>query len=207
MTKKPFWEDSYKRPGKLDTFGEGKPSADVVAAVTKTSITPGMKALDLGCGEGRNALYLAKSGFITYASDISASGIQKLNSFAKEMNLRIESSVCDMRDYTYQVEYDLIVCQGCLHLIKKEEWQRVIAQMKEHTSQGGYHSVGIFTDTIPEPEDQQGLMVGLFKEGELLTYYKDWEITGSRTYTFEHQHPDGPRHSHSANSIIARKPC
>jgi tellurite methyltransferase len=205
MTKKPFWEDSYKRQGKIDTFGGGKPSADVVTAVTKKNVTPGMKALDLGCGEGRNALYLAKSGFTTYASDISESGIQKLNSIAKDMNLRIESSVCDMRDFKYKVDFDLIVCQGCLHLITREEWQQVIARMIEHTSQGGYHSVGIFTDTVPEPEDQRGLMVGLFKEGELLTYYEDWEIIDSRSYSFEHQHPDGPRHSHSANSIIARK--
>ena len=76
IARKPFWEESYKRPGKLDTFGGGKPSPEVVAVASK--MKPGLKALDLGCGEGRNALYLASIGFVTSAVDISKSGIQKV---------------------------------------------------------------------------------------------------------------------------------
>lgn len=33
--KKPFWEESYKRKGKLDTFGGGKPSKEVYDAAKK----------------------------------------------------------------------------------------------------------------------------------------------------------------------------
>jgi len=74
--KKPFWEESYKRPGKLDTFGDGKPSELVVKAVA--TLPKGITALDLGCGEGRNTVYLASLGFKTYAADISESGIANL---------------------------------------------------------------------------------------------------------------------------------
>lgn len=204
MTTKPFWEESYKRPGKLDTFGGGKPSQEVVTVASM--MDPGLKALDLGCGEGRNALYLASLGFITSASDISESGIEKLDSVAAEMNLQVDSSVCDMREYEFPHEFDLIVCQGCLHLIKKEEWQQVISRIKEHTAGGGYHNIGVFTDEAPEAEDQRGMWVGLFKEDELFTYYEDWEIIDTNTYKSEHEHPDGPRHLHAGNSIIARKP-
>ena len=204
MTGKPFWEESYKRPGKLDTFGGGKPSKEVVTVAA--GMQPGQRALDLGCGEGRNALYLASQGFITSAADISESGIEKLDSVAARMNLHIDSSICDMREYEFPHDFDLIVCQGCLHLIQKEEWQQVISSMKEHTTSGGYHNIGVFTDEAPEPEDQRGMMVGLFKEGELFTCYQDWEIIDTTTYKFEHEHPDGPRHIHAGNSIIARKP-
>lgn len=204
MTRKPFWEESYKRPGKLDTFGGGKPSQEVVTVAGM--MKPGLKALDLGCGEGRNALYLASLGLVTSASDISESGIEKLDSVAAEMNLNIDSSVCDMREYEFTHDFDLVVCQGCLHLIKREEWHQVISRMKEHTVSGGYHNIGVFTDEAPEPEDQRGMMVGLFKEGELFAYYEDWEILDTNTYKFEHEHPDGPRHVHAGNSLIARKP-
>ena len=33
--KKPFWEESYKRKGKLDTFGGGKPSKEVYDTAKK----------------------------------------------------------------------------------------------------------------------------------------------------------------------------
>ncbi|MBN2239289.1 MAG: methyltransferase domain-containing protein [Dehalococcoidales bacterium] len=204
MTKTPFWEESYKRQGKLDTFGGGKPSRDVVTAAS--FLKPGMKALDLGCGEGRNAVYLAQQGFITTASDISESGIEKLDSVCAELQLDITTSACDMREFIFKEPFDLIVNQGCLHLIRREEWQVLIDRMKEYTVPGGYHSIGVFTDTVPEPEDQRGLMVGLFKEGELLEQYRDWEIITSDAMVLEHEHPDGPRHKHATNSIIARKP-
>jgi tellurite methyltransferase len=204
IPKKPFWEESYKRKGKLDTFGGGKPSQVVVSAAARIKLPA--KALDLGCGEGRHALYLAGLGFETSASDISESGIEKLNTVSDELRLNIDAEVCDMRQYVFKNPFDLIVCVGCLHLIKRNEWPQVITKMKHNTSKGGINIVGVFTDEAPEPEDQRGLMVGLFKEGELLTYYQDWEIIDSKTYVFEDEHPDGARHKHAGNNIIARKP-
>ena len=203
--KKPFWEESYQRPGKLDTFGGGKPNR-LVAKVAPT-LPAGIKVLDIACGEGRHALYLAGLGFQTSAFDISESGIRKLQALAVEQGLDIDSSVCDMRTYHFPHQFDLIVCQGCLHLIVREEWKSLIKRMKESTSPGGLHVVGVFTDTVPEPEDQRGLMVGLFKEGELLEQYKDWEIIESNAYRFAHAHPGGISHEHAANDIVARKPA
>ena len=104
--KKPFWEESYERKGKLDTFGGGKPSKEVVAVATKMKLP--VKALDLGCGEGRNALYLAGIGFETSAVDISESGIQKLNTMAGELHLDIDAVVCDIRQYVFNQSFDLL---------------------------------------------------------------------------------------------------
>jgi tellurite methyltransferase len=202
---KPFWEESYKRKGKLDTFGGGKPSEWL--AKIAPMFTSGARALDLGCGEGRNALYLTSLGLQVSASDISPSGIAKLNATAAERGCTIDTSVCDMRKYVFPRVFDLIVCQGCLHLIRREEWAAVIKRMKENTSPGGIHVVGVFTDTAPEPEDQRGLMVGLFKEGELAEQYSNWEILEKRAYRFTHTHPDGPTHEHAGNEIIAQKPA
>lgn len=200
---KPFWEDSYKRPGRKDTFGGGKPGADVVKIISEFKVSG--TALDLGCGEGRNALYLAHCGFNTDATDISKSGIEKLKHLSKESELNINAIQCDMRNYLFAKQYDLIVCHGCLHLIMREEWKIVIEKMKSATKVGGYHAVSVFTDDAPEPEDQKGLMVGLFKNGEIFEYYNDWEIIETNAYDFEHKHPDGPQHRHTGNRVMARK--
>jgi tellurite methyltransferase len=203
-TKQPFWEESYKRPGKLDTFGGGKPNKTVERIAAR--LPSGIKALDMGCGEGRNALYLAGLGFQVSAFDVSPMGIKKLQTMAAERGLNIDSSIEDMREYSFPHKFDLIVCMGCLHLIKRKEWQALIKRMKEATTPDGLNIVEIFTDTIPEPEDMRGLMVGLFKEGELVEKYKDWKIIESRAYQFQDNHPGGISHEHAANEIVAKKP-
>jgi tellurite methyltransferase len=165
----------------------------------------GLSAIDIGCGEGRNALYLAQCGFATTAIDVASTGIEKLQTVAAARQLDITAFVGDMRDVAFTRPYDLVVCLGCLHLIYRHEWEDVIVRMQEATVTGGYHVVGAFTDEAPEPEDQRGLMVGLFREGELFERYHGWEILKKDSYLFEHEHPDGPTHQHAGNSLLARK--
>lgn len=157
------------------------------------------------CMQRKRALYLASKGFNTTAIDISQSGIDKLIAVAEENKLKIDAFVCDLRSYNYPVFFDLIISSGVLHLVSRDEWKRALNQMKSATNINGYHSIGIFTKTEPEPEDQRGLMVGLAEEGELFDCYQDWEILDKKTFAFEHQHPDGPKHRHSGNRILARK--
>ena len=204
MTKKPFWEECYQQPGKLDTFRNGKPSNDVVIAASM--LDRGSTALDLGCGEGRNAVYLADIGLATTAVDISGAGIKKLNTIASQMGLDVESSVCDMRKYMFSKQFDLVICHGCLHLVKREEWQKVLERIKNNTAPGGINVICVFTDQLPEPDDQKGIMSGLFREGELLEHYQDWEILDSRSCEFQDEHPGGIRHRHALNSLTAKKP-
>lgn len=53
-------------------------------------------ALDLACGLGANAVFLAKHGLKTCAWDISDVAINKLNVFAKSLSLEIETGVRDV---------------------------------------------------------------------------------------------------------------
>lgn len=204
IKRQPFWEDSYKRTGeKLDTFYGGRPAPDVVAIASQLSLDS--KILDLGCGEGRNAAYLADLGFKVTAVDISESGINKLKEFAIKMNLSIDSSVCDIRQFNFSDSYDLIVNHSCLQYMPREDWGRVVERMKLATNIGGFNIVDVFTDEVPEPEDQRGMMVGLFKSGELAKLYQDWKILELRPYQIEHTHPNGPTHRHAGENLIAQK--
>jgi tellurite methyltransferase len=202
--RQPFWEDSYGRAGRIDTFGGGKPSEPVKK--TAAGLPAGAKVLDIGCGEGRNTLYLAALGFKVTAFDISVAGVGKILAIAKEKRLKINAFVADMREYVFTETYDLVVCVGCLHLITPEERKSVIIRLKETTVAGGYHVIGVLTDARPEPEDLKGIMVGLLKEGELFEHYNDWEIIEKAAYQFKDTHPGGISHEHAANEVIARKP-
>ena len=48
---------------------------------------PTGEALDLGCGEGRNSLLLARYGYRVHAIDASSQGLQKLEKYAHSQGL------------------------------------------------------------------------------------------------------------------------
>jgi len=60
--------------------------------------------LDIGCGRGRHALFLAEMGFDVTATDISPEGIEQLKKEAKKRKLdgKIKTLVCDMLELPFQ---------------------------------------------------------------------------------------------------------
>jgi tellurite methyltransferase len=201
MSITPFWENTYSQLNALDTFGE--PAEEL--AQFHDLLPAGASVLDLGCGEGRNALFLAGHGFQVTAVDISAAGIKKLHHFAHQNGLSIATDVQDMRHYAFEQSYDLIVAHGSLHLIEREDWTRLIPDIKAHTNVGGYNVIAVFTDTLPAPDDLKEFHVGLFGEGELFKFYDDWDVLFKRSYILEDEHPGGIKHRHPINQIVARK--
>lgn len=204
MPKQPFWEESYRRPGPANTFGGGKPSQDVVDVADR--LPSGARALDLGCGDGRNALFLGECGFDTTAVDISAAGIEKLRTLAAEKGLGIRAEVQDMRTYVFQHPFDLIVSHGCLHFIERQSWAVLLDRIQANTVAGGHNVISVFTDVLPAPDDLREFMVGLFREGELAGFYDGWNILAQGSRIFQDEHPGSAKHEHAADWIVARKP-
>ena len=203
MNKRPFWEESYKRTGSPDTFGGGKPSAELYDLVNR--LPQGAKVLDLGCGEGRNALFLAEKGLDVTAVDISEAGIAKFRHLADHKGLVVATEVQNMREYTFRDTYDLIVAHGCLHLIERECWMSLLDKIKTHTNPEGYNVIAVFTDKIPPPDDIKEFTVGLFHEGELFQFYEGWRIMLQESYEFDDEHPGSLKHRHAANKLVAQK--
>ncbi len=201
MTTQPFWEKTYTN---IDVSTFGGPSQEIRDVAKQ--LRPGARALDLGCGEGRNALFLAECGFDVTAVDISAAGIRKLETLAQKKRLHVHTEVTDVRDYQFPHPFDLIASHGCLHLLERESWQRLIPLFKTQTNPGGLNVVVVFTDTIPPPDDLKDYCLGLFHEGEIFSLYSDWEPLLERSYVFEDEHPGSARHTHPVNKLVARKP-
>ncbi len=80
-------------------------------------MSPG-RALDLACGEGRNALWLAEQGWQVTASDYSKVAIEKAKTRAQELTLDIDFSVADATD-SLDEKFDLIIV-FYLHLPRED---------------------------------------------------------------------------------------
>jgi len=70
---------------------------------------PPGSALDLACGTGRNALYLAEKGYAVSAIDSSPRAIELAEQAARKEGLKINWIVADLDDYAIRERYDLIV--------------------------------------------------------------------------------------------------
>eukprot|EP01024_Parvocaulis_polyphysoides_P064963 TRINITY_DN7565_c0_g1_i1.p2 TRINITY_DN7565_c0_g1~~TRINITY_DN7565_c0_g1_i1.p2 ORF type:complete len:196 (-),score=41.63 TRINITY_DN7565_c0_g1_i1:1184-1771(-) len=66
-------------------------------------------ALDLGCGEGQESLWLASQGWKVVAVDFSPTAINTVQRLAKEKNLEITTVVEDIRKFESDTQFDLVI--------------------------------------------------------------------------------------------------
>ena len=122
-----FWDERYNQPDYV--YGTA-PNEFLVEAVA--AVPPG-RALGLGEGEGRNAVYLAAHGFDVLAVDSSAVGLLKAQRLAAERGVSIDTVTADLADFALEPErWDLIYSIFC-HLppaIRRPLYARVVAGLK-----------------------------------------------------------------------------
>lgn len=199
---KPFWDETYKNDA-VTTFGV-KPNR-AVETMWKT-FDIGWSILDVGCGEGKNPIFLAENGFKNIdAFDISQAGIEKLKRIAQSKNLQVNAWVEDLTTYIFSKTYDVIISYGTLHFVEKDKWHKFISDTKKNTNIGGLNIFQIFTNKVPASYDIAPFVKGVANEGELESLYSDWDIISSDSHVFEDEHPGVLKHLHASNTIVARK--
>ncbi|HKL41936.1 MAG TPA: class I SAM-dependent methyltransferase [Clostridia bacterium] len=78
------------------------------------------KVLDLGCGQGRDALFLGRLGYQVKGIDISKVGIRQMNQKAKEENLNVIGEISDIYEYPITDAYDVVLLDSMVHFYKND---------------------------------------------------------------------------------------
>jgi SAM-dependent methyltransferase len=98
------WDDRYQGDELIFTADPSRFLGPELAA-----LVPG-RALDLGSGEGRNALWLAERGWGVTGVDFSAVGVAKADRVARRRGLQVDWVVADLRSFHPPAStYDLVV--------------------------------------------------------------------------------------------------
>ena len=132
------------------------------------------KVLDLGCGQGRNALFLAQHGFDVTAVDQNELSLEILQSIVEQEDLEMTLGFYDIHSASIGQTYDFILSTVVLMFLQADRIPAIIKNMQEQTSIGGYNLIVCAMDTEDYP-----CLVNFpftFKEGELANYYQDWEL-------------------------------
>ncbi|MDU1062339.1 MAG: tellurite resistance methyltransferase TehB [Leclercia adecarboxylata] len=170
-------------------------------------VKPG-KTLDLGCGNGRNSLYLAANGFDVTAWDKNAASIDNIESIkAKEGIANLQTAIQDLNSLRFDGEYDFILSTVVLMFLQPETIPGLIDNMQRCTKPGGYNLIVAAMDTEDYPCN-----VGFpfaFKTGELSGYYAGWEQLKYNEDVGELHRTDaqGNRIKLRFATLLARKPA
>lgn len=80
------WQQEHEKTNSIPSLSSSEPARGVVKFVEflKNNGIQSGKAVDIGCGKGRNTVYLAKSGFETYGIDYIPTAIRMARQLAEK---------------------------------------------------------------------------------------------------------------------------
>jgi SAM-dependent methyltransferase len=188
----------------------GVEPAGLVRQVTKYFSAPEnvTVALDIGCGEGKNAYYLACQDIQVRAIDISPLAIENAKATWPQLP-NIVWEIGDLRRLDLPAQsFDIIVATGPLHCLNNvTEVNTAINRLKTATKQEGFHVISVFNDRL---QDLSGHALDfspcLMPHEYYIEHYRDWQIFHESDQDLEDLHPHNQvPHRHSITRILARR--
>ncbi|MCM3495930.1 methyltransferase domain-containing protein [Paenibacillus lactis] len=197
-----IYEEEYKTQ---DYYWGTEPNDACYQVLQLMPPTKRLRLLDIGCGEGKDAVFFARNGYEVSAFDVSDAGIEKTRSLAEKTGVHVHVFKADILDYRLDTHYDIIFSSGVLHYIKPEYRKEIFDNYKQFTNENGIHVFNVFVNKpfiAPPPEKEPNAYK--WYSGELLTHYHDWLMKDSSEIVFD-CNSSGIPHKHAMTNMIAQK--
>ena len=178
------WDERHRTATERDAAAALPLVIEIASQMKPSGGKPG-RALDLACGAGRNALWLAEHGWSVTAVDGSPAAIETVRKRASARGVNVNAQVADLEKGEYAIEasqWDLVIISYYL--------QRDLFE----PAKCGVVPGGVVAAIVLVGE-------GRFcaTPGELRGYFTGWEILYDRE-------GDGGDSSHAVAEIVARRP-
>lgn len=159
------WDKTYARKD----YVFGKDPAEFL--VKNVEVLPKGRALDIATGEGRNAVYLAKKGFLVEGVDISVVGLRKAKKLAAENRVQIQTVNADL--HTYKIKPGQYTVIMNFYYLQRSLFPQIKAGLKK----GGILIFETYTvDQQKNPGGKSWEKEYLLEPGELKRAFADLEI-------------------------------
>jgi len=187
------------------------PSDGLVEALHAYAVAP-CAALDVGCGQGRNSIWLASQGYQVFALDISSSAIKALQQAANERSLNIDAKVADITNCGIsEGRYGVAVVQTTLNHLDSESIPNCCAKISRALKKNGLLYCVAFTVEDPGFSGNQvresecsPFVRYYFPLGELRRSFPEVAVLSYREYV-KADDSHGPRHLHGKAKLVGVK--
>ncbi len=139
-----FWDGFYQeRKSPVPFLTQNTMPDENLAALLKRE--PSIQtAVELGCGEGRNAVYMAKQNISVTAYDLSSEAIKNAEAFMMREGVRVNFICRDVIKTPVFGQYDLVYDSGMLHHLAPHRRLTYLELLKKLLKPGGYFGLLCF---------------------------------------------------------------
>jgi SAM-dependent methyltransferase len=209
------YDESYSRSPAY--FGTAPDSllADHLALIAK-----GEPLLDVGAGQGRNALYLARLGYPVDALEPSAEGAAQISAAAAQTGLTIGVINQRFEDFRPSVHYGAVLVFGLIPDLTRGQITELLKCAGDWLAPGGLAFLTGFTTEDPSFaiwsalrqvgsdsfEDPRGRIRTFLEPGELVQLSPQFEaVACNEAMGSEHRHGGGPLERHARFDRVLRR--
>jgi cyclopropane fatty-acyl-phospholipid synthase-like methyltransferase len=149
--------------------------------------------LDVGCGMGENALYLASRGYDVWGIDFVPQAIERATAKARERGLNVHFQVGDaLKLAQLGRSFDTVIDCGLFHTFNDEERSVFVGTLAQLLRPGGEYHVLCFSDREPPGEGPRRVTRQEIRD----TFRDGWEVREIRESSFETaSYPGAPQFS------------
>jgi SAM-dependent methyltransferase len=135
MSDVTHWDERYaKGETPWDT---GQPSSELRRVLPEISLRP-CRALELGCGSGTTAVWLAQQGFDVTALDLSPLAVERARRRAEAAGARVRFLTADVLRPPENLagSFDFFFDRGCYHVVRRENVGAYLETLRRLTHPG-----------------------------------------------------------------------
>jgi SAM-dependent methyltransferase len=131
------WDDRYRQG---DTpWVTRQPSRELARVLDEYRIPRG-RALELGCGDGMNAVSLARRGFMVCAVDVSATAIQRARQWAERERVDVDFRVADATAVDgLPTPFEFVFDRGLYHAVRRTNLAGLLKTLERVTTGGSMY--------------------------------------------------------------------
>ena len=211
------YDDAYK---KVKGFFGTEPNE--ILKQYYSEIDDARPVLDIGAGQGRNTLFLARKGYTVDAIDPSRVAVETVANIARDENLPVSTCQCGFETFVPQTDfYSAILIFGLMQILRWEEIEQLIKSVETWTSRGSLVFISAFTTEDPSYElnskelrkigknsfeNEEGAARTYLEESEILGLFKNFGVLYHKEGLGpEHHHGYRPPHRHAMTEVVFKK--
>lgn len=191
------WDADYR--GKSPPLWDiGRPSKDLKKVLEDGTIRP-CRAIDLCCGTGTDAIYLASRGFDVTAIDVSPTALSQARKKAQDAHVTVRWLLADILAPPSLEPFYFLYDRGCYHVVRDQNLAAYLETIRRFSHPGSRFLL------LAARRDAQGAGPGGVTEEELgFDFFNLFDVEWLRESRLESTRPDVNPPAWSA--LLRRKP-